>query len=317
MKETGPKPVYLIQGFLSSGKTSFIQKLLENGAFTQGERMLVILCEEGEEELDRSRFADNESICIKAIDSKSELNEPNLLRLADECSAQRIAIEYNGMWHLADLVSEMPDDWAVFQAVTMIEGSSFMIYQTNLKSLVTDKLNVSDVVMINRFEGNTSQDELHRAIRSVTRRAGIFYMYDDGHVEQDDKEDPLPYDLSQDSFEVMDEDYAVFYNDIMACCEKYDGKTVTFKGMISRTDSLPVDLYVIGRFIMTCCEADMKFCCLAARYSGSVAADGEKWVKVSAEIVIMKNEGTRYFPTLSVTAIENTEPPEEKIAAFR
>ncbi|MBR1663393.1 MAG: GTPase [Ruminococcus sp.] len=316
MNETEYKPVYLIQGFLESGKTSFIQKLLENGAFAQGERMLVILCEEGEEELDESRFAGNGSVTVRLIESRDELSKPNLLRLADECSAQRIAIEYNGMWHLADLVSAMPDDWAVFQAVTIIDAGSFRLYQTNLKSLVTDKLSVSDVVMINRFEGNIPQDELHTAIRSVTRRAGIFYMFDDEHVEQDDKEDPLPYDLSQDSFEVRDKDYAVFYNDILADCEKYDGKTVTFKGMISHTDSLPDDLYVIGRFIMTCCEADMKFCCLAARYTGTLTAEGEHWVRVSAEIVIMKKETTQYFPTLSVTAIEDTEPPEERIAVF-
>ncbi|MCR5816655.1 MAG: GTPase [Ruminococcus sp.] len=317
MSKTELKPVYLIQGFLESGKTSFIQKLLENEAFSQGERMLVILCEEGEEELDESRFAGNENVCVRILDSKSGLNKPNLLHLADECSAQRIAIEYNGMWHLADLVAAMPDDWAVFQVVTMIDGCSFMIYQSNLKSLVTDKLSVSDVIMINRFEGSVTQDELHTAIRSVTRRAGIFYMFDDGHVEQDEKDDPLPYDLSQNSFEVMDEDYAVFYNDILADCEKYDRKTVTFRGMISRTESLPDDMYVIGRFIMTCCEADMKFCCLAARYSGTITAEGEHWVKVSAEIVVIRKEGTKYLPTLSVTAIEDTEPPEEKIAAFR
>ena len=80
---------------------------------------------------------------------------------------------------------------------------------------------------------------------------------------------------------------------------------------------LPDDLYVIGRFIMTCCEADMEFCCLAARCSGSLTAKGKHRVKVSAEIVIMKNEGTQYFPTLSVTSAEDTEPPEERIAAFR
>ena len=45
-------PVYLITGFLESGKTSFLQEIFESGEFADGERGLLISCEEGEVELD-------------------------------------------------------------------------------------------------------------------------------------------------------------------------------------------------------------------------------------------------------------------------
>ena len=44
-------PVFLFTGFLDAGKTTFIQSMLEDPAFNEGQRTLVLLCEEGEEEL--------------------------------------------------------------------------------------------------------------------------------------------------------------------------------------------------------------------------------------------------------------------------
>ena len=49
-------PVYLFTGFLESGKTTFIQETLEDSGFNMGERTLLLLCEEGEEEYHKSRF---------------------------------------------------------------------------------------------------------------------------------------------------------------------------------------------------------------------------------------------------------------------
>ena len=42
-------PVYLFTGFLDSGKTKFIQETLEDKRFNNGERPLLLVCEEGEE----------------------------------------------------------------------------------------------------------------------------------------------------------------------------------------------------------------------------------------------------------------------------
>ena len=46
-------PVYLITGFLESGKTSFILETLNDREFSKGEKTLVIACEEGEVEYDQ------------------------------------------------------------------------------------------------------------------------------------------------------------------------------------------------------------------------------------------------------------------------
>ena len=50
MNEMKEVPVFLFTGFLESGKTRFIQETLEDKRFNSGERTLLIVCEEGEEE---------------------------------------------------------------------------------------------------------------------------------------------------------------------------------------------------------------------------------------------------------------------------
>ena len=47
-------PVYLFTGFLEGGKTTIIQESLNDQNFNSGEKTLILLCEEGIEELDRN-----------------------------------------------------------------------------------------------------------------------------------------------------------------------------------------------------------------------------------------------------------------------
>ena len=50
------KPVYMINGFLESGKTGFICYTLEQPYFQINGRTLLIVCEEGEDEYDENHL---------------------------------------------------------------------------------------------------------------------------------------------------------------------------------------------------------------------------------------------------------------------
>ena len=52
-------PVFLINGQLDSGKTSFISDTIEMGQFEEAKNKLLIVCEEGEEEYDEKMLKDN------------------------------------------------------------------------------------------------------------------------------------------------------------------------------------------------------------------------------------------------------------------
>lgn len=309
-------PVYLFLGFLEGGKTSFIQKTLANEHFGNDENILLLVCEEGLEEYDFSELGHN-NVSLHVIEEKTELDEQSLSRLSDECEADRIVIELNGIWHLTDFLLKKPDNWLIFQTVFVADASSFSIYAQNLKSLVVDKLNVSDVVIFNRYANKADVNELHKIVHSVNRRAEIYYEADNGMMIADDIEDPLPYDIDADTILIKDNDYAIWYGDIMNEAMKYNGKIIKFKAMITSRPELPNNVFAVGRYIMTCCEADMKFCWFVALCNRYYPLQGEKWVSLTAEITVQHHETQNIdIPLLRITQLYECEPPEVPIANF-
>ena len=63
-------PVYAFTGFLDSGKTKFIQQTLEDPRFNAGERTLLLICEEGEEEYDLSTYP-SKNVYLEVIDQQT------------------------------------------------------------------------------------------------------------------------------------------------------------------------------------------------------------------------------------------------------
>ena len=77
MNENRDVPVYLFTGFLEAGKTKFIQETLEDKRFCNGERTLLLICEEGEEEYAPEQFADpNVVMAVVEDQSGSHRGEP-------------------------------------------------------------------------------------------------------------------------------------------------------------------------------------------------------------------------------------------------
>lgn len=98
---------------------------------------------------------------------------------------------------------------------------------------------------------------------------------------------------------------------------EYNGKTVKFKAIISSRPELPNNVFAVGRFIMTCCEADMEFCWFVSLYNQYYNVRGEKWVTVTAEITVQHHETENIdIPLLRITDLYECEPPEKAIASF-
>ena len=237
-------PVYLFTGFLDGGKTKFIQETLEDKRFNNGEKTLLLLCEEGEEEYNKARFS-GENVFIEIID-KEDLTEANLEKLRKKCKAERVIIEYNGMWQLQDLFNAIPKKWIIAQEFMFADATTFISYNANMRSLVVDKLNTCEMVIFNRYNDSIDKMELHKIVRGISRNANIAYEKVNGDVEFDNIPDPLPFDIEADVIEIDDRDYAVWYRDMSEELDKYDGKSVKFKGMIAKHRSLPDKAFVIG-----------------------------------------------------------------------
>ena len=162
-------PVYAFTGFLESGKTKFIQETLEDPRFNAGERTLLLVFEEGEEEFDFSTYP-AQNVYLEVLDQQT-VTEKELRQLAKKHRAQRVVAELNGMHLVGDLYSRFPDEWAVAQEVMFADATTIMAYNANMRNLVMDKLVGGQMVVFNRLEPGADTAELHKLVRAANRRS--------------------------------------------------------------------------------------------------------------------------------------------------
>ena len=308
-------PVYLFTGFLDSGKTKFIQETLEDANFNNGEKILLVVCEEGEEEYNTDLFpGDNVTVCY--IDGKEKLTKEYLTKASKEAKTERVLIEYNGMWMLDELYTALPDEWLVYQEMLFIDAGSFESYNANMRSLVVDKLNNCELAVFNRFSEKLDKMQLHKIVRATNRRCDIAYEYVDGSIEYDDIEDPLPFDVNAPVINIEDVDYALWYRDTTEKLEEYDGKTVCFKACV-RKDSHYNDLFVAGRDVMTCCIDDIKFAGFICESEKAKELSDGDWIMLTAKIEVKYHKiYKRKGPVFKAQSIVKTSAPEQPVASF-
>ncbi len=307
--------VYLFTGFLESGKTSFIQETLEDPRFSNGEKTLVLLCEEGEIELDESKFA-SDNIFIEVIDDPSLITSKNLKHLCKKHNAERVIIEYNGMWQLPLLYANMPSNWVIYQEITFADTNTFVAYNANMRNLVVEKLQNCELVVFNRFNSSADKEELHKIVRGINRRTDIIYEHNGGQIEYDDIEDPLPFDIEAPVIDVKLSDYALWYRDLVEEMPKYNGKTVKLTGLLTIDRRMPQDCFIIGRPVMTCCADDIAYKGILCVGRSGMMKKGD-WISLTAEIRIEKHklyqgEG----PVLYLKDYAVTSAPADPVATF-
>ena len=309
-------PVYAFTGFLDSGKTKFIQETLEDPRFNAGERTLLLVFEEGEEEYDFSTYP-SQNVYMEVLDQQT-ISTKELQALAKKYKAQRIVAELNGMQQVGDLYTRFPDGWVVAQEVMFADSTTFMAYNANMRNLMMDKLLGAQMVVFNRLEKGADTMPFHKIARAANRRIDILYDYTDGTTEFDDVEDPLPFDINATVIEIKDEDYGLWYRDVTEEPVKYKGKTVRFKAQVAMLRREKNGMFAPGRFVMTCCVDDIQFLGVPCHYSASASLEPRSWVMVEATIDAQKHplyQG-ELGPVLTAVKVTKDVAPGEDYVTF-
>ena len=249
-------PCYLFVGMLESGKTKFIQETMEDPQFDSGDKTLLLICEEGEEEYDSERFAFG-GVTVATIEDKAELNREHLQQLAEKSDCGRVIIEYNGMWLVQELYDALPDNWLIYQCLATADGTTIKTYANDnaMRGLLLDKLRGSELLVVNRAEAvndDESHQLIHKLVRQASRRCDIAYEFKDGSVAYDDIPDPLPFDVNAPVIEIPEEFFGVWYMDCMDEMQKYDGKTVKFLAQVCQTNRAGKNSFVLLRHDLLC-----------------------------------------------------------------
>ena len=307
-------PVYVFTGFLDSGKTKFIQETLEDERFNAGERTLLLVFEEGEEEYDFSTYP-HQNVYLEVLDQRT-VTTKDMQALAKKYKAQRVVAELNGMELVGALYTRFPQDWAVAQEVMFADATTFVQYNNNMRNLMMDKLMGAQMVIFNRVEPGADTMPLHKLVRAANRRVDIMYDFTDGTNAYDDVEDPLPFDINAPVIQVKDEDYALWYRDVTEEPEKYDGKTVSFKCQAAMLRREKKGIFAPGRFVMTCCVEDIQFLGVPCIYPGQV--EPRAWYQVTAKISAEKHSLYKgeLGPVLTAISVEPAQPAQPDVATF-
>ena len=310
-------PVYAFSGFLDSGKTKFIQETLEDPRFNAGERTLLLVFEEGEEEYDFSAYP-YQNVYLEVLDQQT-VTTKDLQALQKKYKAQRVVAELNGMQQVGDLYIRFPESWVVAQEVMFADSTTIMAYNANMRNLVMDKLVGAQMVVFNRMTPGADVMPFHKLARAANRRVDILYDYTDGTSTYDDIEDPLPFDINAPVIQVMDEDYALWYRDVSEEPEKYDGKTVCFKAQVAMLRRDKNGMFAPGRFVMTCCVEDIQFCGIPCRYDKARELESRSWVMVTAKITAEKHplyKGEVGPMLTALQVVKGAEPADPDVATF-
>lgn len=307
------KGVYIINGFLESGKSEFITYTLSQPYFQIRGKTLIVLCEEGEVEYDATLLKKSNTV-VELIEEEEEFTASKLLELEKKHKPDRIIIEYNGMWNFKDM--KLPWHWKVEQQITTIDGSTFPMYYNNMRSLLAEMVRKSEMIIFNRCDGIEDLATYKRNIKAVNPQAEIIFEGKDGEINEI-FEDDLPYDLSQETLVLDNYGYGIWYLDSLDHLERYTGKTVEFTAMVLHPENYPDGYFVPGRMAMTCCADDMAFLGFVCKYEGAKNLQQKEWIKVKAKVEVeywadYKGEG----PVLHAISVEKTKEPKDPVINF-
>lgn len=307
-------PVYMITGFIESGKTTLGLTVLENERFTNGGPALVLCCEEGETEWDEEKLKKHNGRLV-VLDSAEELTSERLAQLDKDIQPTCVILEYNTMWGFEKLDQiSLPRLWDWAQIVTTADATTFDNYMTNMRKILTDPMKVADMIVVNRCGPDFNKASWRKQLRAMNSGASIMFENLDGSVDDGITDEDLPYDMKADVIDISEEQFGLMYVDSMDHPERYDGKKVRIVGQAWKRREFPKGFYYFAREAMTCCSNDIAPCGWVCK--GTRTPDNKTYFTLTA--LCRKVEGPEGETALMLEEIstERAKTPHEELVNF-
>lgn len=309
--------IYLVTGFLESGKSTFLDFTLRQDYFQIDEPSLLLLCEEGEVEFDADELKEKYNTYVEIVEKPEDFTKELLQSFERKYHPDRVLLEYNPLWSVAKLEQmELPAGWGIVQQIVTADASTFQVYMNNMKSLFVEMVRNAELIIFNRADVSQPLANFRRSIKIVNPAAQIIFENSEGEIN-DIFDGNMPYDLDADIVDIADEDYGIFYVDVMENPEKYEGKTMHFKGMTLKSRELSSGYFVPGRMAMTCCADDTSFIGYICKAPYAKKMKLGDWVEVTAT---MKMEYQKAYhdigPVFYASEVKPAEKPVQELVYF-
>jgi len=295
-------PTIIVNGFLEAGKTTYISECLKNDWFWKRGSTLLLLFEDGEAEYDEELLKSRNTVCESFPGNAGITEWVNEMLL--KYHPDRVYIEGNAM--IYDLYSKLPECLRVDFSVTLIDGSSLLLYYNNMRQLLSPIVTNAHQVVFNRCKQEALKPYAN-TFRLLNRKASYLWEAPSGYHEKAFGI-MVPYDTGLDELEISETDYTAFCLDTQAEPLKYKGKIVRMVCQITRSE-YDKDIILAGRRVMTCCAADIQFLGIRCNFIECASPEPNSWLRLEARCdVIQDSYGQNAF-LLDVVSFTETVPP--------
>jgi len=262
------KQVYMIYGFLESGKTRFINFTLNQDYFYSEDTTLLLVCEEGEEEYDEEELKEKH-IVIEVIEDFTDFNLTTLSKNI-----------------------QLPDNWEMQQQLITVDGSTFETYFSNMRVLFADMIRNSELLIMNRCDEleNQKLTGFKRSIKSINQGIEVVFEDSEGEIDLPVEDEDLPFDLKAPLVEIKPEHFGIWFIDMWDNTSRYSGKTFQIKAMVMRESGMAANAFVMGRPAMNCCAEDLVFMGVFCKYKDAKKLVNRQWAEIKFSVVEEFNE---------------------------
>lgn len=306
--------VFVFAGFLESGKTTALQGMLLSKREILDGKSVIISTEDGEEQYKKDILKELDIDVIETEDEESFTLE-YLEEIDRRYRPDTVYIEFNGMWDLKTFINkELPDGWYYATIFSLVDATTYEIYQQNMRQTLMNPLSVSDVILFNRFDESFSKGDVRRALKILNNRAEVFFTRKDGSIDNGTDELFIP-----DEAGVLEVDSSLFCPWFVDCVEntdKYYDKKVRFTAMVSSGRGLGAGQIYVGRYAAICCAEDAQFIGFIAQTKGRDDLSDGDWVELEALVTQGEMDRGRKIILLKADEIKKVEAPEEKFLYF-
>ncbi len=308
-------PIYVITGFLESGKTRFLNSTLHQEYFQIKGKTLLIVCETGEEEYgnDLGKFNTD----VEYIRKADDFNSDTLLAFEKKYKPERVLIEFNPLWSCKKMYEmKLPPKWEFIQHIVIADASTFQLYMQNMMPIITEMMRNADLVVFNRAKQEYPLANFRRSVK--VSNGGAQVMFEDENGDQFNIfQDEMPFDLNADVVDIADEDFGIWYVDVMDHAERYVGKKLHFKGQVLKSRRMDADYFVPGRKAMTCCADDVQFIGYVCQTGKAPGLKEGEWVEVTGTLRMEECRAYREEgPVIHVEKLTKTTQPEQDMVFF-
>ena len=305
-------PVFVINGFVESGKTTLIKEIIEQNSDLQKINTVIIATEEGELEYD-DEFCKRNFVKVIYVNKVEELTKNFFIKLDDKYTPSRVVIEWNSFFDQDVLNDIIPSTYVLAQNIALIDASTFGVYAMNMRQIFNNICKYADLIVFNRIEGIDTLSQFRRMVRGLNQDAQIAFAYANGQMT-DMLDEDLPYDISKDKITLDEDHYPIWYYDCIEHPEKYEGKEFTFMAKVYKLEN---DNFVPGRMVMTCCEDDIQFLGLECINETKVDVNTGEWVYITCKVSIEYSELAESDAVmLRATSITKLKPQEDRILSL-